>query len=57
MPTKQKSNKIILGVIGVILAVLGALFSFRVADNNLLYTLTIIMIIIGIILVAKSLTE
>ena len=57
MQANQKNNRIIFGVIGVILAVLGVLFSFRVTNNNILYTITIIMIILGIILVAKSLTE
>lgn len=51
-------NKIVLGVFGFILSILGLLFSFQVGtDNILLYALFLIMVVVGIILVAKSLSD
>jgi len=56
--SRKGDNKITQGVIGFILSVLGLLFAFQMGTNNyFLFVLFLIMIIIGIILVAKALSD
>lgn len=55
---KKKDNKIIQGVIGFMLSLLGVLFAFQIGtENTLLFAIFLLMIIIGIILVAKAVSE
>ena len=54
----KNDNKVTQGVIGFILSILGLLFAFQKGtDNYLLFIIFLIMIIIGIILVAKALSD
>ena len=54
----RKDRKLEEGVIGVILSVIGLLFSFNIGiDNFLLFVLFLLMIIVGIILVAHAVSD
>lgn len=53
----KKDNKITQGVIGFILSILGVLFAFKARTDNYLFVVFLIMTIIGIVLVAKSLSD
>ena len=55
---KVENSKLISGVLGVILSIIGLLFAFQVGVSNLLlFILFLVMVIIGIILVAKALSD
>lgn len=52
------NNKIIKGVLGVVLSIIGLLSAFKTgASNTLLFIIYLIVIVIGIILVAKALSD
>lgn len=54
----KSDNKITWGVIGFIISILGILFAFQIGtDSFLLFIVFLIIIIVGIILVAKSLSS
>ncbi len=54
----RKKNKVPLGVIGAILSILGLLLAFQPgANNTLFFYIYLIMVIIGIILVSKALSN
>ena len=54
----RDNNKVSMGVLGVILSILGLLFAFQTrTDNLLLFIIYLIIIIIGIILVSKALSD
>ena len=56
--SRNKDNKIIKGVLGVILSILGLLFAFKPGtDSTLLFVVYLILIVIGIVLVAKALSD
>ena len=58
MAKKKNQNKVIHGVIGVILSVLGLLLAFREKGGDLLpFLIFLAMIIGGIVLVAKALSD
>lgn len=51
-------NKITKGALGVILSIIGLLSAFKTgASNTLLFIIYLIIIVIGIILVAKALSD
>ena len=51
-----ESNKIILGVLGFIISLIGLLLAFKTnVDNTTLFLIYLFMIIIGVVLVAKAL--
>lgn len=55
---RRSDNKVLQGVIGFIFSILGLLFAFQIGtDNYLLFAIFLIMVIIGIVLVAKALSE
>ncbi len=56
--SERHDNKVIQGVTGFILSVLGLLLAFQIgAESFLLFALFLVLIIIGIILVAKALSD
>ena len=56
--SKRKDFKNSQGVLGVILSILGVLLAFQYGTNDLkLYLLFLAMVIIGILLVTKSLSD